>query len=377
LGLRHRLAAAVASPVEVARSIVALHSTDPASVFLSVLARHRSVTVGAVEDALYRQRSLIRLLGMRRTMFVVPRELAAAVVVACGRDMGARSRRTYLKALVESGVGDDGWLTEVMEATAKALAVRREATAGELAGDEPRLRSRVLVAEGKRYESRQAVTPWVLFLLASEGRIVRGRPLGSWTSSQWRWSPMDAWVAGGLPDLPPEVARADLVRAWLAAFGPGTVEDLRWWTGWAAVQVRQALAAVGAVEVDLDGETGLVLPGDEAPVAAPLPWVALLPALDPTPMGWSRRAWYLGEHGPVLFDSTGNVGPTVWCDGRVVGGWAQRSDGEVHYRLLEDIGSQAASAVEAEAAALTGWLGPVRLAARARRRSPLEQQLLA
>jgi hypothetical protein len=105
--------------------------------------------------------------------------------------------------------------------------------------------------------------------------------------------------------------------------------------------------------------------------------VALLPALDPTPMGWSRRAWYLGEHGPVLFDSTGNVGPTVWCDGRVVGGWAQRSDGEVHYRLLEDIGSQAASAVEAEAAALTGWLGPVRLAARARRRSPLEQQLLA
>lgn len=129
------------------------------------------------------------------------------------------------------------------------------------------------------------------------------------------------------------------------------------------------------MEVDLDGEPGFVLPGDEDPVAEPEPWVALLPALDPTVMGWHHRDWYLGDHGPLLFDSTGNAGPTVWCDGRVVGGWAQAPSGEVRYRLLEDIGSQAAAAVEAAAGALTGWLGPVRLAPRARRRSPVEAEL--
>ena len=377
LGLRHRLAVPAASPLDVARSVVALHSTDPASVFLSVLARHPTSTVTAVEDALYRDRHLLRLVGMRRTMFVVPRELAAAVVAACGRGVARRSRRTYVAALRDAGVGDDDWLGEVMQATAKALAVRGEATAAELAEDEPRLRSRVVVAPGKRYESRLNITTWVLFLLAAEGRIVRGRPVGTWTSSQWRWSPMDAWVPGGLPDLPTETAVTELVRAWLAAYGPGTLMDLRWWTGLAAADIRRAVASVGAVEVDLDGEPGYVLPSDEDPVPAPEPWVALLPALDPTVMGWYDRRWYLGDHGPLLFDATGNAGPTVWCDGRVVGGWAQAPDGEVRYRLLEDIGSEAAAAVEAAAAALTGWLGPVRLAPRARRRSPVEQQLLA
>jgi len=240
LGRRHKLAAPAASPLEVARSVVALHSTDPASVFLSVLARHPAATVEAVEDALYRDRSLIRLIGMRRTMFVVPRELAAAVVAACGRGVARRSRRTYVTTLVQAGVGDDDWLGEVMESTAKALAARGEATAAELAEDEPRLRSRVVVAQGKRYESRPNITSWVLFLLAAEGRIVRGRPVGTWTSSQWRWSPVDAWVPGGLPDLPTETAVTDLVRAWLAAYGPGTLMDLRWWTGLAAADIRRA-----------------------------------------------------------------------------------------------------------------------------------------
>ena len=97
----------------------------------------------------------------------------------------------------------------------------------------------------------------------------------------------------------------------------------------------------------------LDFPADAPEVAA------LLPALDPTPMGWQSRAWYLGPHTPPLFDRTGNVGPTVWWAGRVVGGWAQRASGEVVYRLLEDIGADGAAAVADQAAALEAWLGPL------------------
>jgi hypothetical protein len=183
-----------------------------------------------------------------------------------------------------------------------------------------------------------------------------------------------------MPDLPTEQARVELVRRWLAAFGPGTVADLRWWTGWTAGQVRQALTEIRPVEVDLDGAAGLVLPGDDTPledgpVPAPQPWVALLPALDPTPMGWSQRSWYLGDHSPALFDRSGNIGPTVWCGGRVVGGWAQRSNGEVVYRLLEDIGSDAGAAVDAAAGEVAGWIGEVRVTPRFR--TPLERELTA
>ncbi len=56
----------------------------------------------------------------------------------------------------------------------------------------------------------------------------------------------------------------------------------------------------------------------------------------------------------MLFDVNGNAGPTVWWDGRVVGGWSQRRDGEIVYRLLEDVGADAVAAVEAEVARIDG-----------------------
>ena len=77
-------------------------------------------------------------------------------------------------------------------------------------------------------------------------------------------------------------------------------------------------------------------------------------------MGWKEREWYLGPHGKVLFDSNGNAGPTVWWDGRIVGGWSQRPDGEIAFGLLEDVGADGVRAIEAEAQRLAAWLGDVR-----------------
>ena len=137
---------------------------------------------------------------------------------------------------------------------------------------------------------------------------------------------------------------AELVRRWLTTFGPGTEADLVWWLGSTKTAVRAALADVGAVEVALDGGgTGWVLPDDplldeaEPPVE---PWAALLPVLDPTVMGWKERDFYLGPHGPMLFDTNGNAGTTAWWDGRIVGCWVQDPDGVVVLNLLEDVGAR-------------------------------------
>ncbi|TQM78001.1 winged helix DNA-binding protein [Saccharothrix saharensis] len=110
------------------------------------------------------------------------------------------------------------------------------------------------------------------------------------------------------------------------------------------------------------------------PVPDPEPWAALLPALDPTPMGWQARDWYLpARHRPRLFDTAGNVGPTVWWNGEVVGGWAQRADGEVVWHLLHDVGADAEAAIAREADRLTSWIGGVRVIPRFR--TPLEKEL--
>jgi hypothetical protein len=379
LALRHHLAPAAraAGVVEVARDLVGLHATDPASVFLAAAARMRAPEVAAVEHALYEDRLLLRMLGMRRTMFVVPVELAPVVHAACTQAIAVAQRRLTVQLLDQAGVAEDParWLEEVEAATLEALEARGGATAAELTAAEPRLRQRLLLAEGKRYASMPNVTARVLLQLAADGRIVRGRPRGSWISSQYRWSPIGSWLPGGMAAWSTEAAQAELVRGWLAGFGPGTAADLRWWTGLTAGQVKRALAAAGAAEVDLDGTPGLVLADDLEPPPPAEPWVALLPALDPTVMGWSGREWYLGEHGPTLFDRNGNAGPTVWWDGRIVGGWAQRRDGEVAVRLLEDVGAEGVAAVEAAAGRLQAWLGNVRVTPRFR--TPLERELRA
>jgi hypothetical protein len=381
LGRRHRLGAGcqAADPVEAAASMVALHATDPATVHLSVAARVPGSDVAGTERALYDERSLIRMLGMRRTVFVVPTPFAPVVQAACTDDIAVKQRKLLVKHLTEAGVAADPvaagrWLAAVEESTATALALRGSATAQELSADEPRLRTRLNMAAGKTYAAQPYVTSRVLFQLSADGRIVRGRPLGTWLSGQHQWSPAEKWLPGGLAERPTaEEARAELARAWLSSFGPGTAADLQWWAGWTAGQTKKALVAVAAVPVELDGQVGYVLPGDEAPEVSVDPWVAFLPALDPTPMGWKERDWFLGAHKSKLFDNTGNIGPTVWFNGRIIGGWGQPESGEVRYQLLEDVGADVTALVESEAARWTAWLAGVRVTPRFR--SPLEKQL--
>lgn len=380
LAVRHRLATPERSGLvdEIARSLVALHATDPATVFLSVAARGKGLTPADVERALYEDRSLLRMLAMRRTMFVAPVDLVPILQASCADALAHKQRRTYGKYLAQAGIGDGdtaGWWTEVEAETHKALLARGAATGAQLSKDVPRLRTQVNTAPDKAYSKPTNITTWVLVALGCEGRIVRGRPNGSWASSRYTWAPIESWLPGGVPSVPATAARVELVRRWLRAFGPAPVSDVKWWTGWTLGEVRAALGALELVEVDLDGVTGVLLADDVEPVAAPEPWAALLPALDPTPMGWQAREWYLGPHAPSLFDRNGNVGPTVWWDGRIVGGWAQRKDGEIVYRLLEDVGADADALIAAQAQRVAEWFGEVRTIPRFR--TPLERELTA
>ena len=376
LALRQRLAgtARAAGPEEVAASLVALHGSDPATVYLAVGARlaDPAKTVPETGRALYEDRTLVRMHGMRHTVFVFPTDLAAVVHASTGLAVAARERASLVKDMAKAGAPDAAWLTEVEESALAALARRGQATAAELAEDEPRLRQQFVYSAGKSYEGLHTVSTRLLRVLGVEGKVVRGRPLGSWTSNQVRWA-----VAPAHPELNPADAQAELLRRWLTACGPATEADLKWWTGWRVTDVRRALAAIGAELVSLDEGTGYVVAGDTAPVAGPAePWAALLPGLDPTAMGWQQRDWYLApELRPALFDRSGNVGPTVWWNGRVVGAWAQRPDGEIVWRLLvrEGMGREAEAAIGVAAERLRGWVGATRVTPRFR--TPVEKEL--
>jgi hypothetical protein len=148
---------------------------------------------------------------------------------------------------------------------------------------------------------------------------------------------------------------------------------LKWWTGLTMGEVKRAVSELEVVEVDLDEGSGIVLVDDVEAEPAAEPWVALLPALDPTPMGYADRGWFLGGHATALFDRSGNIGPTLWCDGRIVGGWAQRKNGAIAYKLLEDVGGESEKAIASTAHELSSLLGPMRVTPRFR--TPLEREL--
>ena len=75
-----------------------------------------------------------------------------------------------------------------------------------------------------------------------------------------------------------------------------------------------------------------------------------------------------------MFDRNGNGGPTVWVDGRIVGGWVQRRDGTIAVHLLTDVGAAQRDEIDAAAARLQELLGDVRFTVRFP--APLQAALL-
>lgn len=370
LGTRHFLARPAPDLPALAGAVVGLHSSDPVTVYLSCVARSADFTPDDLDDELYERRSLVRILGMRRTMFVVPLDLAGVIDSAATKAL-AGPQRTRLIGMVEDLApgSPEQWVDRLCDETLAAIGRLGCAPARAIGEEVPELRLRIEFGNGHFGMSTR-----ILFLLATQGRIVRGRPSGTIKSTLYDWCRTEDWLGAPLPDLAEDQARIELVGRWLRAFGPGSLRDLTWWTGWGKTVTRRALAGAGAVEVDTDDGPAFVIGGDDRPTSEPQPWVALLPSLDPTTMGWKDRDWYLDPaHVEELFDRNGNAGPTIWCDGRVVGGWAQRPDGEIATQLLDEIGAEANAAVQHQAAELAAWLGDLRIVPRFR--TPLERRL--
>lgn len=356
LGPHHRLT----DPVAATEALVCLHATEPATVYLSVAARTEGVDAAAVDRALYVERSLVKQLAMRRTLFVFPRDLLPAVWGSASARVAETERRKIGRDVVAAGLADDGdaWLGTVRAGLLDLLAARGELGAQEIREQYPPVDEKVSTSTSQKWGGPIPVAPRVLTWLGARAEIVRGTNGGHWRTSRPRWTPMADWLGPSAEPWAEHAGYAELVRRWLARFGPGTETDLAWWLGGTKSAVRRALTALAAVEVSLDGGgTGWLLPDDLEPEPDAEPVAALLPVLDSTTMGWKERSFYLdAEDVPYLFDSAGNGGTTAWWDGRVVGAWVQDEAGRLQVLLRRDPGAEARAALDAEAQRLGDWL---------------------
>jgi len=366
LGRRHFLSGPCDLAVAgVARTFVGLHATDPATPYLSLWARRNTFRIDDLHEALYVDRTVVKHLAMRRTLWVFDTEDLPAVQIAVSDRVAAAERRRLTADVVKAGIASDGdaWVARAATAVRNHLDEHGHTSATDLRTALPELAGTYNPAPGKPWGVEGPISPRVLVVLGAEGHIVRGPNDGTWTTSRPKWTAAHRWLdrADGV-DL--DTGRSALLRTYLRTFGPVTIADVRWFFGQTLGWTRDGLRDVGAVEVDLAGTPGYALADDLEPETACEPWCALLPGLDVTTMGWQQRDWYLGEHQPHVFDRNGNGGPTAWCDGRIVGAWTQDTDGRVVLHLVEKLDAKASKALTRKATELTEWLDGVRIAPR-------------
>ncbi len=331
------------SLIQTVGNLGGLHASATTVPYLSLWARLEQFAKDELHTALYDEASLGKVLCMRNTLFILPKELLPTAYQAHKKRRDAAidrylrhyeiSRAQYERTCVA--------VSDILGHGAKTTAEIKE----ELA--DPSLSI-------------------IVDLMPNDWRLVRGRPRGSWRSNLHEYATFEAWFPDvDLHSVTPDEARSRLAAHYLAAFGPATEGDMVWWSGLGKSEIRDSLDALGekVTVVQIEGleNEHFILSSDlhqlERGQTATRS-VFLLPGLDPYVMGHKDRRRFLSEERyHQVFDRAGNALPTVWHDGRVIGIWLEDSKRTmVEVLLFEEAQQDITSRVQADAQRLSGFL---------------------
>lgn len=359
--------------LQVTRDIVALHASSATTPYLSLWARMPGFQREHLEAALYERRELAKVLCMRVTVHAVPADEVPLFMRAHEHLIESRMPPRFRDGglLAYAGLCTDeeakGTQEDLFRRVLQVLADKGPATAQEIGEAVPELKAAIRHDAGRAYEGQFSVGSRLLGDMAARGLTIRARPRGTWRSNLYDYAIFSDWLPGvDLQSTSAAQGREGVIYRYLRAFGPARLDDMQWWTGWSAADLRKALEPLQrrVGEVSVEGQSGgfLMLRDDVQQMAAFQPPAGssgfLLPSLDGYIMGYRDRGRFLArEHADKVFDRAGNALPTVWANGRVVGGWGQRKDGTVVFGLFERASDDAQEALIVEAARLQGFLG--------------------
>jgi hypothetical protein len=332
---RHSLEQTGTSIENIASDLVGLHNTAQPTPYLSVRARREGFGRPELDELMFGTWRLARLRGMRLTMFVFPHDLL---------EIAAAAARHISEPLAARWLADSGLTQADFERLADAV--------DETLGDGP-LTSRAL---RRTLGVPQSVDlPGVVSRMCDVGRLVGGAPPRSWRSGvrqYHRWNDvlpgvdLHRWKAGD--------AIRELIRRYVESYGPVTVDDISWWTGFTKGRCRAALESLAVEKVAVADWPGPLFRTAGDPVAADLGnAVRAVPLLDPYVQGYRDRVRFLDadRHGYV-YDGGGNSAATVIHRGRIIGVWqpSDQPDNSIRYHLFGNQPASIRRAAEAELA---------------------------
>lgn len=311
---RHHLLEPVPSDrlVDVARDTCGIQSQVVSASRLSFRARTRGLTPGMVDDALWKDRQLVRLWVMRQCVHILPAEDLSMFVAALGTSLNRINRGWLLRY----GLDDD--LSRLLvDAVVEALE------------DGPMTRQEL----GEHVEAnlgpehvKWVTHSWggVIVEACYEGAVVFGPPRGQNTTFVRRDSVIRDWDPPGEDE-----ARDMLVRRYLHAYGPARVQDFVNWSATRVKEFKPVWERLGddVVDVEHEGHTVQML-RDDHEMATSLepdgPIVNLLGNFDTYLLGHKDRTQVVDEaRRKAVFRTAGWVSPVVLVNGRALATWSQ------------------------------------------------------
>ena len=332
---RHSLSRPGSSIEEITSQLVGLHNTSPVSPYLSIRARLPGFVRTDLDTLMWDSWALARIRAMRLTMFVFPRDLLE-IAVAATRPLQEKLASRWLRDSDLSPQQFEGLAALVDAALADGPATVRD------------LRRMLDVPPSVDLAG-------VVSRMCDVGRLAGGAPPRHWRSSirrYHRWEDV-------LPDVDlrrwdEEAAVRELIHRYVRSYGPVTVSDMSWWTGFTKQVCRAALDALDVEEVTVEGWPGPLFRTRDDREPEPVDSeVSVLPLLDPYVQGYRDRVRFLDPtRHEFVHDGGGNATATLVQRGRIIGVW-QPSDEpteSIRYHLFDRRSSSLRRGAEAELA---------------------------
>ena len=324
---RQHLIEPASGPLEAASSLLGAQAQVHSAGEMQLRARSAAWPDGGLEGALWRDRTLVKLWAQRSTLHLT-RTDDLGLILALRRLTTA----AYLNWYASEGLSPEQ-VDILVGAVAEAL---RE-------GPHSRMDlSRRLVPRLGEWARPMLEHSWggIIKLACALGHVCHG-PMRSKGGGEGEdageraalFVHLPGWTSvPAIPEARP--ALAELLRRYLAVYGPAGPADFRKFTNLQAGPARQAFAdlAAGLVPVDLEGRKAFVLARDEAAlrVAEPPPGhLTVLPLFDPWLLAHADTSQYLEpRHRPAVYRTAGWISATVLRQGRVVATWSHRRKGQ-------------------------------------------------
>lgn len=292
--------------LQVAKDIWGLHATYASTPYLSLFNRVINFRKESLDRELLEKR-LVKIRCIRKTVHIIPKENVSIAFSATKESIQINSEK-YYKFI---GVAEREY-EEVSKSILKLLQNRGMNT-----------------SEIKKELNTEANLFPIINYMCDLGILVRGLSKGGWKSNTHTYYRMDKYLPDiNLSEYSQDEARRIIVSQYLSSFGPVTLNDISWWTGFSKTETKKILDSLGGIEyVNISGLGEYIISKDDQNQLKNIeennnPRINLLPALDPYIMGYKGRERYLDkEYFNYIFDRAGSGTTTIVNNGKIIGVW--------------------------------------------------------